>query len=82
MQVFKHKRHIAYQILKNKVVAIRYIDDGKIRFYFKGHGFANFKFRIAHLGKFITIRCPIFYFNRDNGGFHIGLPNLYIWFIT
>ena len=82
MKIFKHEGHIAYEVLRNKIVIMKRINNNKIKFYYKNCGFVNFKFRIAHFGKFIKIRCPIFYFNKNNGGFQIGLPNIYIWFIT
>lgn len=90
MKVFKHEGHIAYEISKRFVV-MRYIGDGKVKFHFpeakrvKGTrtGFVNIKFWI-HLNKQLKywswiIRLPFFYWVKDNGGFQIGLPNLYLW---
>jgi len=74
-EVFKHKGHTVYQINK-KVVIIKELN--KIKFYFKGIGFANLRFK---LGKFIFIRLPFFYLEKNNGGISFGLPNFYLWII-
>ncbi len=76
MRKFEHKRHIAYEIKRNKIVAIKRKD--KIKFYFKGHGIKNLRFRIGL--RSISIRLPFFYLSKHNN-LEIGLPNLYLWFI-
>ena len=81
MRAFRHNKHIAYQIVKNKIVLIRYINDGLIKFYLKGHGLRNIKFNISDMGRFILIRLPFFLFVRNSGEIKIGFPNLYLWFI-
>jgi hypothetical protein len=32
--------------------------------------------------KFWIIRAPFFWLSRNNGGWEIGTPNLYLWVIT
>ena len=82
MKIFKHSGHNAYEFTK-KLVVIKNKD--KIKFRFKGHGFANFRFIIHPCRNFQyfhwLIRTPIFYWEKNNGGFEIGLPNLYLWVI-
>lgn len=41
MSKFEHEGHIAYEIKKIKIVAIKKKD--KIKFYFKGHGIRNLR---------------------------------------
>lgn len=88
MRVFRHKFHIVYELSK-KLVIIKKLD--KIKFWFpKEHrppetkcGLVNIKF-IVHPHKQFKyfhwlIRLPFFYWEKNNGGFKIGLPNLYLW---
>jgi len=85
MQVFKHEGHNAYQLITNKVVIIKNKDRNKVKFWFGGLRFANFKFSIRPHKQWQyfhwLIRTPVFYWERHNCGFKIGLPNLYLWVI-
>lgn len=91
MNVFKHDGHTAYSFKRGKFVLMQYTKD-KVRFYFPKAGIVNglkglknIKFRIKPHREFRywhwTFRLPFFYWNKDNGGFKIGLPNLYLWVI-
>lgn len=89
MKIFRHKGHTVYNFSK-KVCIIKQID--KVRFYFpeagliKGlKGLVNLRFKVYPHREFKyfhwLIRTPIFYWDKDNGGHKIGLPNLYLWLI-
>jgi hypothetical protein len=80
MKVFKHKSHTAYEIRPWKVkehgiVLIRETGNKKsIKTLFH-----NWKLYINK--RFWIIRAPFFYFERNNGGIQIGIPNFYLWVI-
>ncbi|AJA41436.1 hypothetical protein AXJ14_gp117 [Geobacillus virus E3] len=82
MKVYKHKSHNAYQ-LRKKLVLIK--NHQKIKFWNKGKVLPNFRFNIKphkQLKYFHwLIQMPFLYFERNNGGLKIGLPNLYLWII-
>jgi len=79
MRIYKYKgSHTAYAITK-KLVIIKNEKQNEIKFYFKGHGIANFKFYIRN--KMILIRFPFFLFEKNNGGYKIGNSNCYLWII-
>lgn len=80
--VFKHKGHIAYQITE-KLVIIKHLD--KIKFWFPKRGIVNIKFHIYPHAEWKywhwLIWLPFLCFEKDNGGYKIGFPNLYLWII-
>ena len=85
MQIFKDKgSHTTYALTK-KIVLIKNEKCHKVKFYFKGHGFANFRFNIRPCKNYQYfhwfIRLPFFLFEKDNGGYKIGNSSCYLWFI-
>lgn len=80
MRVFRHKGHNVYCITKNINIVKK---KDKIKFWFGKLRFANFKlfiypnrqWRYFHW----LIMFPFFYWQKTNGGFQIGLPNMYLW---
>ena len=83
MKIFRHEGHNAYQLINGKLVAIK--RKNKIKFWFRGIGFKNLKFTVSPHRQlrywYWLIRLPFFYWQRDNGGVQIGLPNFYLWVI-
>jgi hypothetical protein len=75
---FEHKGHIAYELRKGFVV-IKHKIGNKIAWQRNGIRLINAKFIIKR--GFWLIRLPFFYFHKNNCGFEIGLPNLFLWII-
>jgi hypothetical protein len=80
MKKFEHKDHTAYEI-KKKLVFIKN-HNNKIQWIArinKKLQLVNWRFIIS---KFVLIRTPFLYIEKNNGGFSIGTPNNYLWFIS
>ena len=84
IKAYKHETHTAYEIRKwsaNKkgIVIIKHTG---CKYNFKSL-LLFWKFRIftSKNNWFAIIRTPIFMFEKFNGGFEIGHPNLYLWVI-
>lgn len=78
--------HSVYAITKKKIFIKK--TESKVQFFFKVKGkikILNFKFSIRphRQWKYFhwLIRFPFFYWEKNNGGFEIGLPNFYLWVI-
>ena len=84
MKIFRHEGHNAYQLINGKLVVIK--RKNKVKFWFKGIGFKNLKFTVSPHGQLRhwhwLVRLPFFYWQRDNGGVRIGMPNFYLWVIS
>jgi ribosomal protein S27AE len=81
--IFRHKEHNVYCCNKRLVLIQR---KNKIKFWFGGLRFANFKFFIYPNRRWQyfhwLIMLPFIYCEKNNGGFKIGLPNLHLWRIN